>query len=382
MMIPCFVGVALLAFLVAADSGRPSDFIKGSLHSWSLFRRDDVPWRAATFAAEQCAAAPAPARDKPIVYLALFVTGGGSTILCTLLNDQGVPCVDEPNLRLAWFTDVDGATVALNEARTAFRAHPLRPLSSPDAASRVVGAKVKLERPSQMPRELITALLDSDAKRSLPFDLRFVFLHRRDLVRHTVGLIRKRHLPPVVVASAADNSTVKIVHAEGYGNAYRGRVTPAIHIALPEYVNYLFHVINAAKALLVRLSNCSRFVCTRITLIRPLQDFEAAMRAKQFATLRLVYEDNLVLPSQWNATAECVVRFLTGARAKPVLIDSSWPVKNTQLNMSADVTNFDEVREFTLELQSVIALGAQLDWPKQKPRNRSPFAPELFNNNE
>jgi hypothetical protein len=352
----------LMAFAIADNNNnRPSDFIKGSLHSWSLFRRDDIPWHAATFDSSQCAASPVDS-SKPIVYLALFVTGGGSTILCTLLNDQGVPCIDEPNLRLAWFTDVDGSTVALNEARNAFRLHPLRPLSTAlDSVSRVVGAKVKLERPSQMPRELITALLDSDAKRSLPFDLRFIFLHRRDLVRHTIGLIRKRHLPPVVVASAADNSTVKIVHAEGYGNAYRGRVTPAIHIALPEYVNYLFHVINAAKALL---------------------DFESAMRANRFATLRLVYEDNLVLPSQWNATTDCVVRFLTGGRARPVLTDSSWPVKNTQLNMSADVTNFDEVREFTLELQSVIALGAQLDWPKQKPRNRSPFSPELFNNNE
>lgn len=341
--------------------GKPSDFIKGSLHSWSLFRRDDEPWQASTFAAHQCTAVPAPSTDRPIVYLALFVTGGGSTILCTLLNDQGVPCIDEPNLRLAWLTTVDGSAVALNAARNAFLAHPLRP-STLDAATaaRVVGAKVKLERPSQMPRELIAALLDTDAKRSLPFDLRFLFLHRRDLVRHTVGLIRKRHLPPVVVASAADNSTLKIVHAEGYGNAYRGRITPAIRIELPEYVNYLFHVINAAKALL---------------------DFESAMRARRFAALRLVYEDNLLLPEQWNATAECVVRFLTGGRAKPVVLDASWPVKNTRLDLSADVTNFDEVREFTLELQSVIALGAQLDWPKQKPRNRSPFAPELYNKN-
>jgi hypothetical protein len=205
-------------------------------------------------------------------------------------------------------------------------------------------------------RELIEALLDPAFRFAV--DLRFIFLHRRDLVRHAVGLIRKRHLPPVVVASAADNATVKIVHAEGYGNAYRGRVTPAIAISTAEFVNYLFHVINAAKA---------------------LQDFESAMRARGFASLRLVYEDNLVFPSQWNATAACVVRFLSGARAKAVNVDSSWPVKNTQLDLSADVTNFEELREFTLELQAVISMGAQLDWPKDKPRNRSPYLSELIN---
>jgi hypothetical protein len=192
-------------------------------------------------------------RDRPIVYLALFVTGGGSTILCTLLNDQGVPCVDEPNLRLAWFTATLSTalpSLSMRPARTAF----LRDTRCDRATRRRRRRRASLApRSSSSGRRRCranssTALLDADAKRSLPFELALLFLHRRDLVRHTVGLIRKRHLPPVVVASAADNSTVKIVHAEGYGNAYRGRVTPAIRIALPEYVNYLFHVINAAKA--------------------------------------------------------------------------------------------------------------------------------------
>lgn len=353
-----FVALCFVVGRCAEAPPRASEFIKGSLHSWSLFRRDAEPWRAVAFDESQCNSNSGNVAQRPVVYLALFVTGGGSTILCTLLNDQGVPCIDEPNLRLAWFTSDGVDAAALTATRDAFVRHPLLPSTHGDAPARVIGGKVKLERPSQMPRELIDALLD--ARVQLAVELRFIFLHRRDLVRHTVGLIRKRHLPPVVLASAADNATVKIVHAEGYGNAYRGRVTPALAISTAEYVNYLFHVVNAAKA---------------------LQDFEAAMRARAFPTLRLVYEDNLVFPSQWNATAACVVRFLHGGRAsaKPVRVDSSWPVKNTQNDLSADVTNFDELREFTLELQAVIALGAQLDWPKDKPRNRSPFEPELVN---
>jgi len=346
------MAIFVLMLLSVVSSDAPKDFIKGSLHSWDLFRQADVAWRAVEFDESQCSSRGVAA--KPTVYLAMFVTGGGSTILCTLLNDQGVPCVDEPNLRLSWFTsDVDAS--ALNAARDAFLRHPLLP-STASGAARVVGGKVKLERPSQVPRELIEALLDPAFRFAV--DLRFVFLHRRDLVRHAVGLIRKRHLPPVVVASAADNATLKIVHAEGYGNAYAGRVTPAIAIPTAAFVNYLFHVSSAAKA---------------------LQDFEAALRARGFASLRLVYEDNLVFPSQWNATAACVVRFLSGARAKAVRVDSSWPVKNTQNDLSADVTNFDELREFTLELQAVIEMGARLDWPKDKPRNRSPFLAELVN---
>jgi hypothetical protein len=50
--------------------------------------------------------------------------------------------------------------------------------------------------------------------------------------------------------------------------------------------------------------------------------------------------------------------------------------------MSADVTNFDEVREFTLELQSVIALGAQLTGPSKSRGIGRPSRASSFNDAE
>lgn len=78
--------------------------------------------------------------------------------------------------------------------------------------SSIVGAKVKLERPSQVPSDVIELLL---SRKPTQFPLRVVILHRRDIVSHTIGLIRKRHLPPMVVPAAVGNKT-KVAHAGSF----------------------------------------------------------------------------------------------------------------------------------------------------------------------
>lgn len=82
-------------FMLFINKKRSSISCVGSLSNWDLFRRPG-PWISDP---------PAPCNVDMVervidstMYLIFFVTGSGSTILCTLLRAQNIPCLDEPSL--------------------------------------------------------------------------------------------------------------------------------------------------------------------------------------------------------------------------------------------------------------------------------------------
>ena len=124
-----------------------------------------------------------------------------------------------------------------------------------------------------------------------------------------------------------------------------------MHVAPHEYVHYLLHVLRAGKA---------------------LQDFETAMRARGYPLLRLVYEDNLERDSQWNSTVRCLLEYLgesrDSARNANVRVASSWPRKNTDTSLSADVRNYQELQTLTTQLSDIVDFGAKFAWDFERRR--------------
>ena len=172
-------------------------------------------------------------------------------------------------------------------------------------------------------------------------NFRYVVLHRSDPVRLSVGLMRKRRLPPV------EPTNGRTGRGAGFGNAYEGRRTPPVYLGVEEYTHTLLYVLREQKM---------------------LQDFDSALRASGAPVLSLVYEHDLVTADRWNSTVRCLLDFLRPQGAPHTTVnvhrDPSWPIKNTKVSFDADVLNAGELRERTQALQSVFSMKIALKWPE------------------
>ena len=226
--------------------------------------------------------------SHPKTFPILFVRGGGSTYLAELINQiDGFVCLREPKLTVDFFAPKNLSTLeALQTANDGKFAKVQR--------NRVedclwIGAKVKLY--DQFDATLRAALIDSEAPT--------VVLHRRDLLRHTVGLCRKELSPRSVVWSAGHKLPPSVI-------------PPELFMAQLEWV----HQRN-----------------------RELHDFRSQIPSERVLTV--VYEDLCKAPVDELTR---LTHFLGVDGLDITIREDLLPIKHTSVSWEIDVLNADELR--------------------------------------
>jgi LPS sulfotransferase NodH len=222
----------------------------------------------------ECAPATRPRR-----FLILFVRGSGSTWLMTLLNQQpNVFCGRETHLPETFFDPI-----------------------APDAP--FSGYKNKLKH-----------IPDWAARRILgERDVTMIFLYRRDIARHVIGLCRKNQLRP------------RRTHKAGKGNAWSpDHIVESGPVAIEAFQEELHYVREEADRLAA---------------------FQQQVRDAGIPTLTLYYEDMLGDPPAVTAEAFSWIAGSMNGFVVPVDIDGQVPVKNTSTDLH-EVTNLDELHRY------------------------------------
>jgi len=214
----------------------------------------------------------------------MFVRGSGSTWVAAMLNQQNqIKCGSETKLTEAFF---DPATCTPNKFE---------------------GYKNKMDH---IPDWAQKKILDKEPGANFTF----IFLHRRDFVRHAIGLCRKNHLAP------------RLTHKAGKGNAWsEEHVVPPFPISIEELATEL------------------NFVKEEVTL---LNEFEKKLHEVGIQTLNIYYEDLL---EDTNKVMRQIFSWITGAEdgfVEPRQVAGEVPIKNTPNELEKVVTNLDEVKEY------------------------------------
>jgi LPS sulfotransferase NodH len=238
--------------------------------------------------------------NRPTRFLLMFVRGSGSTWVQALLNQQPhFFCGPETSLTPEFF-DIS------TSASTSTSAVP---------ANTFFGYKNKMDHlPSWAQQRMLAAAADGEGGSD---KVTFVFMRRRDVVRHAVGLCRKNQLAP--------RQGFWTQHKAGKGNAWsEEHVVGAGAIDVDEFKREVGFVREEEAA---------------------LSAFQAQLTAAGIPSLEVWYEDFL---ADHVEQLRRVYRWIVGTDEGFVVpvnnIEGAVPVKNTPLDLAQVVTNFDELK--------------------------------------
>jgi hypothetical protein len=223
---------------------------------------------------------------KPTRFLLMFVRGSGSTWVQALLNQQPYFCCG-PETTLS--PDFFDSLTQVIPPKVFF------------------GYKNKMDHIPEWAQQRIL---------SKPGEVTFVFMRRRDVVRHAVGLCRKNQLGP--------RQGFWTNHKAGKGNAWsENDVVGAGPIDIEEFKREVGFVREEEAA---------------------LSAFEKQLTAAGIPTLPVWYEDFL---ADHVEQLQRVYTWIVGTDEGfilPTNIEGAVPVKNTPLDLAQVVTNLDELK--------------------------------------
>lgn len=233
---------------------------------------------------------------KPTRFLLMFVRGSGSTWVQALLNQQPhFFCGPETTLTPEFFEVASSSSSSTLIPPNTFFGYKNKMNHLPDWAQQ---------------RILKTATTQEGG------EVTFIFMRRRDVVRHAVGLCRKNQLAP--------RQGFWTQHKAGKGNAWsEEHVVGAGAIDVDEFKREVGFVRDEEAA---------------------LSAFQAQLTAAGIPSLEVWYEDFL---ADHVEQLRRVYQWIVGTDAGfvvPSNIEGAVPVKNTPLDLAQVVTNFDELK--------------------------------------
>lgn len=255
---------------------------------------------------------------RPTRFLLMFVRGSGSTWVQALLNQQPhFFCGPETALTPEFFevpssspspsSGYEPSPSSSDSTSTTSASTTKRTLTVP--ANAFFGFKNKMDHLPEWAQQRIL--------RREPPEVTFIFMRRRDVVRHAIGLCRKNQLAP--------RQGFWATHKAGKGNAWSEKdVVGAGPIDVEEFKKELGFVREEEAELAA---------------------FEAALTAAGIPSLAVWYEDFL---EDHVAQLRRVYRWIVGSEEGFVVpsndLEGAVPVKNTPLDLASVVTNLDDLR--------------------------------------